>query len=209
MGPIRNNVFFEPVDAATTTELDTLVIGGTDEWPVDQANGPASYNMWAWPNFVKPMSNLGTGGTGSTGIGNSNYALNSPTAYFPCYFCGKGNASALPPADVNGNAWAGADIGAYQNPTAAITKPTIHSGTVLFAGDSTAVNLGVRATYTGAGSSSPMCSAEASASSICSPIPGLPGQATTRETPFNSGARGQPLRALSLLRPGACRRSWP
>jgi len=72
-------------------------------------------------------------------ITNGNYSI---SAISTSWISGRGVAAYLPPADIDGNAWAGNDIGAHRNPTAAKQYSVINRGLAAIGGDSLAVGTG-------------------------------------------------------------------
>jgi hypothetical protein len=140
-----------------------MVENSVDEWPIDLANGPGSYNLWINPYFKNPMPIAGNGYPGATGaMTTADYSISPISASTPCYLCNRGNAAVLPPTDINGNPWTGADVGAYANPrvTGAASCPggtygggqcwpILDPGSVAFVGDSTGVNANLEAVAKG------------------------------------------------------------
>jgi hypothetical protein len=151
---IQNNVFFKLITVAASTELGTMTNNTVDEWPIDLANGPGTFNLWINPYFNNPVP--AGGGTGT------DYTIHAIDSAHPCYLCNRGGAAHLPPTDINGNPWSGADVGAYANPrvTGAASCPggtygggqcwpTLDPGSVAFVGDSTGVNANLDAATKG------------------------------------------------------------
>lgn len=66
-------------------------------------------------------------------VANKDFSL---SATGQCYVSGRGDASVLPETDINGNAWTGADVGAFKNPSATISYPPLNTNLVSFCGDS-------------------------------------------------------------------------
>lgn len=73
---------------------------------------------------------------------NDDFHIN-PTA--DSWISGRGNVDQLPPQDIEGYAWTGADIGAYRNPTATKKYASIKKGLKAIGGDSIGLGANNRA----------------------------------------------------------------
>ncbi len=123
---INNNVVYRPTVVDPGDTVSGLIIGGGSD--IYSAN---ISNYYFDPYFTNEAEDDYTIGTAS-------------------YISGRGKLVSLPVGgDINGNAWTGADIGAYTNPSATARFPTIVPNTVAFVGDSIAEGLGMQAATDG------------------------------------------------------------
>lgn len=118
-----NNVVYSTVavpdnaNGAASTHFNNFWITGSGNYYM-----PLDKTTWYFnPNFTDAA-----GGDFSIAAGTS-------------WISGRGLAAKLPAADINGRVWMGNDIGAYQNPAAIKTYPSVQAGLNAVGGDSIAV----------------------------------------------------------------------